>query len=198
MEQPQPLPAPMAALWSGHLCDHLSRGSARAHPLPQGPQGWWLGQSWGCPGALAVQGPCTAAAWAVHVCQQRVMHRAATAQRVPGLCRPWPRRKWNSPHTLPWCWVNSQPGVHPAPYGSGMAAILSSYSHMAQALLGDHWRTSGGSTGMCQGLLWKPWVLSWRGEEQRGVQPPVPHPTTVLTAPSHIFTPCPGTGPIQR
>lgn len=51
---------------------------------------------------------------------------------------------------------------------------------------------------MCQGLLWKPWVLSWRGKEQRGVQSPVPHPTTVLTAPSHIFTPCPSTGPIQR
>lgn len=56
-------------------------------------------------------------------------------------------------------------------------------------LLGDHWRTSGVSTGMCQGLFWKPWALSWRGKEQRGVQSPVPHPDHSADCPQpHLHT----------
>lgn len=115
--------------------------------------------------------------------------RAQGSHTTGGVHKPWPHRRWNSSHTSPWCWVNSQTGAHSAPWGSRMPDILSSYSHRAQALLGDHWRTLGGSTGMCQGLFWKPWALSWRGKEQRGVQSPVPHPDHSADCPQpHLHT----------
>lgn len=101
--------------------------------------------------------------------------------------KPWPQGGGTA--FTSWYWINSQPGALSAPWGSRMPVILSSYSHRAQGLLGDHRRTSGGSTGMCQGLSWKPWVLSWRGKEQRGVQSPVPHPDPTADCPQpHLHT----------
>lgn len=42
---------------------------------------------------------------------------------------------------------------------------------------------------MCQGLPWKPWALSWRGKEQRGVQSPAPHPDHSADCPQpHLHT----------
>lgn len=101
--------------------------------------------------------------------------------------KPWPQGRGTA--FTSWYWINSQPGALSAPWGSRMPVILSSYSHRAQGLLGDHQRTSDGSTGMCQGLSWKPWVLSWRGKEQRGVQSPVPHPDPTADCPQpHLHT----------
>lgn len=185
-EQPQAMPAPKGAPWSGHhshLCDHLS-AKALPGPIPS-PRG--------CPGLVDGAelglhlGTCCAPVLqlpgAVDVCQQQVMHRAATPQEVPRATQPWPHRSWKSPHTLLWCWVNSQPRAHSAPCGSRMPVTLSSYSHRAQAVLGNHWRTSGGSAGMRQGLL------SWRGKEQRGEQTPAPQPDHGADCPQpHIHT----------
>lgn len=100
-------------------------------PHQGGAQGWWMGQSWGwgCTWALAGQGPCAAAA------QGQCLPAAGHAQssRTTGGCQgisvPWPRRSQKSPHTPPWCWVNSQPRTHSAPCGSRIPVTLSSYSH---------------------------------------------------------------------
>lgn len=118
------------------------------------------------------------------VCQQRVTHRAAASQEAakgsPNHGHTGARRAL-TPH--PGAGLTASPGhiLHP------VAAECQSPS--APTATGNHWSTSGGSAGMCQGLLWKPWELSWRGKEQRGVQSPVPHPDHSADCPQpHLHT----------
>lgn len=64
-------------------------------------------------------------------------------------------------------------------------------------MLGTLGRTADSSLGLCQGLLRKPRVLSWRGKEQRkwhAVTGTISR-AAVPTAPSRIFTPRLGTEP---
>lgn len=153
MEQPQPLPAPTAALWSGHL----SRGSARAHPLPKGGPGLvagaelGLGLHWStcCAGPLRCS--CLGCGCLPAAGHAQGSHTTGGCQ---GVCKPWPRprRKWNSPHTSPWCWVNSQPGAHSAPCGSRMAVILSSTGlRLCWGTTGEHQVTAQGCARACFG-----------------------------------------------
>ena len=76
----------------------------------------------------------------------------------------------------------------------------SSYGHRAWAMPGNPGRTPDSSTGMCQGLLRKPWVLSCRGKEQRKQRAVTGTASraAVPTAPSRIFTPCASTEPWER
>lgn len=154
-----------------------------------------MGQSWGwgCTWALAGQGPCAAAA------QGRCLPAAGHTQssRITGGCqgvsKSWPHRSQKSPHTPPWCWVNSQPRAHSAPCGSRMPVTLSSYSHREpleahQVAVQGCARACFGSPGSSPGEARSREVCS----HQYHIQ------TTVLTAPSHTFTPCPSTGPFQR
>lgn len=143
-------------------------------PLTKGvPRAGGWGRAGAALGHLLCRAPVLQLPGAADICQQWVMHRAATPQEgakgSPSHGHTGDGRAL-TPH--PGAGLTASPGHPGAAERQSPSAPTATGPRLCGGTRGEH----HGSAGMGQGLPWKPRVLSWRGKEQRPVQSPAPHP----------------------
>lgn len=155
-----------------------------------------MGQSWGwgytwvlavplccsCPGMFASSGSCTG----------QPHHR-----RGPRGLQAMATQEAKSPHTHPGAGLTASPGhiLHPVTAQcKSPSASPATGPRLCWGTTGEHQVAAQGGARACSGSPGRS-----PGEvRSRGVQSPAPHPDHGADCPSHIFTPCPSKGPIQR